>query len=175
MAMPTSARASAGASFMPSPTKATAPALRPPDACLARSAIIVSSASTFCPGSRSARYSSMPTSVATCWATRLTSPVSMTRRFTPAALSLRTACSAPGLTTSATRMRPASTPSLATFTTVPSVTHTSCGTFSRCKSRSLPARTDWPATTARTPIPLTSSLAVMDDSSIALLSSPPFW
>ncbi len=73
IAIPTSARASAGASLTPSPTIATGP-------CALRSSSI---AATLSSGSSSARTSSTPSSAAIASAVPAPSPVSMTIRAMP--------------------------------------------------------------------------------------------
>ena len=101
MAMPTSARASAGASLMPSPTMATAP-------CRASSRTARSLSS----GSTPAITSSTPTRRWMACAVRSLSPVSMTVE-TPIARSCAMAPALDGFTTSATATMPASAPSRA--------------------------------------------------------------
>ena len=99
MAIPTSARASTGASLMPSPTKAS----RSP---LPFSAKSCSTQSTLSAGSSPARYSRMPTWSATFSATEALSPVSITRRLTPLRRSWDTAWGADSLTWSAMTICP---------------------------------------------------------------------
>ena len=98
MAMPTSARVSAGASLMPSPTMATLPrALR---RRISRS---------LPSGSTPAITSSTPACAPMALAVRALSPVSMTTRM-PMFCSARMACGLSGLSTSATAMTPSSLP-----------------------------------------------------------------
>ena len=84
IAIPTSARASTGASLIPSPTKAS----------VFFSPLVFSRDSTFSTlsaGSSSEWYSSIPSRPATLAATLSRSPVSITVRSTPSAFSLLTA------------------------------------------------------------------------------------
>ena len=98
MAMPTSARVSAGASLMPSPTIATLPRSR-------RRRISASLPS----GSTPAITRSTPAAAPMARAVRSLSPVSMTTSM-PIFRSSRTACGLSGLMTSATAMTPRSLP-----------------------------------------------------------------
>ncbi len=95
IAIPTSAWASAGASFTPSPIISTAA----PVCWSSLTAEILSS------GNRLARYS-MPSSSATLAATRSLSPVNSTMRLMPSLLSARTASLTPARSTSATATSP---------------------------------------------------------------------
>ena len=98
IAKPTSAAASAGASFTPSPTIATrAPALRP-----SRSACTTRALSA---GSTSASTSVMPTSRANASAAPRSSPLTSTARR-PSRCSAATAAAAPGLAWSPKASRP---------------------------------------------------------------------
>ena len=102
---------------MPSPTKARAE----------RGGLAASSSSTFSTlsaGSRPPQAWSMPSPAATLSATRCVSPLSITVRRTPAALSSRMASAEWGLTTSEMRMWPAYSPSMAMWMTVPALWHT---------------------------------------------------
>ena len=90
MAMPTSARASDGASLTPSPTIAT---LRP-------AALNESTKAVFCSGRSSARQSSMPSRAPTARAAPSPSPVTMAT-CSPMRFSSATAPAAPGRTASA--------------------------------------------------------------------------
>ncbi len=103
IANPTSAPASAGASFMPSPTIATFS----PCSCSLVISLALSS------GSTSAIKSSTPTSSATVAAVARLSPVSITT-FIPDSRSLATASWESGLIGSDTPSRPSGSPSRAT-------------------------------------------------------------
>ena len=100
MAMPISALDSTGASLMPSPTKASFPL---PD----RASSSFSTWATLSAGSSSLNTWSIPKSEATCSATALASPVSITVLSTPAERRAEMACLEPGFTTSETTMCPA--------------------------------------------------------------------
>ena len=112
MAMPISARESTGASFMPSPTKASLP-------FLPVSASSFSTSATLSAGSRSLRYSSMPSFFAMYSATRPISPVSMTVFFTPIFFSSAMAALEVGFSTSDITTWPAYLPSMAMCIMVP--------------------------------------------------------
>ena len=103
MAIPTSADTSAGASFTPSPTIATVKPRRFTSAIFA----------AFWSGSTSAKYSVMPSSVATHRATVVASPVSMIG-VTPIALSRRKASRDSGRMMSANPMAPIALPAAST-------------------------------------------------------------
>ena len=149
MAMPMSARASAGASLMPSPTMATRPRS-------ARRRISRSLPS----GSTPAITSSAPTSRWMAAAVRSLSPVSITVRM-PMALSSATAARLVGFTVSATAITPSSLPSAAKNSGVlPSSARrrarapispvsTPCASI----MRRLPASTATPSTAADRPSP----------------------
>ncbi len=96
IAMPTVARARAGASLTPSPTMATA----------SYRASIDSMAVTFCSGISSARISSTPTAAAMARAVASLSPVSMTVCVMPTSSNVDSTCSTPGRTVSATAINP---------------------------------------------------------------------
>ena len=114
MAMPMSARASTGASLIPSPTKARSrPSLR--------SFSSRSTCRTLSAGSSWLWTSSTPSWDATCRAAASASPVSITVFSTPSAFRPRMAWAACSLTTSPRRIHPAYTPSTATYTTVPAL------------------------------------------------------
>ncbi|OQA64375.1 MAG: hypothetical protein BWY37_02069 [Firmicutes bacterium ADurb.Bin262] len=95
MAMPTSARARAGASLMPSPI---IPTVLPP-CCRARISCSLS------PGNTSATTLSMPKTFLTACAVAALSPVSITTSM-PSALNASTASRLAGFTLSATAIRP---------------------------------------------------------------------
>ena len=101
MATPTSARASAGASLIPSPTMMTG--ARP------RSARTASSLSA---GVRSASTSSTPITAPTASATSARSPVTMTIRLIPPSRSARMVRAASGRSGSSRTSAPAGTPSI---------------------------------------------------------------
>ena len=134
MAIPISARESTGASLIPSPTNASASF---PCFCSKRRSTCV----TLSAGSSLLCTSLIPTSSATCCATRSSSPVSITRRFTPAALSFFMASAACGLMTSAIRICPAYTLSMARCTIVPTQLHVRYSMPSFFINLSLPAAT----------------------------------
>ena len=147
--MPTSARARAGASLMPSPIMAT----RCP--CFLSSSIAV----TLSSGIRSARTSSTPNSAATARAVASLSPVSITIRLTPVCFNFKRASRAPGRNVSAIKMTPANCPSTATCTGVcplSSIAVASVTPFSRSNA-ALPTSTARPETVAITPRPCTCS------------------
>ena len=106
MAMPMSALDSTGASLMPSPTKASF-------SFSGFSSSRRSTWATLSPGSSSAQTSSTFNSFATCCATRLASPVSITVFFTPAAFSASMAAGEVGLIRSEITMCPAYSPAMA--------------------------------------------------------------
>ena len=108
MAIPMSARESTGASFIPSPTKATASF---PDAL---SAISSSIFSTLSPGRSSLYTSSIPIALATSFAVVLLSPVSITVFLMPSAFSFDIASNVSSFTISETTIYPAYLPSIAT-------------------------------------------------------------
>src|SRR5215218_3007077 len=147
VSMPTSARASAGASLTPSPTIAT----RRPRRC--RSATTASLSS----GRTSANTSSMPRSAATASATWRASPVSITTRL-PSRWSSWTAWRDSGRTASSSARAPSTSPSRATYSTVaPRRRHWSSWPASASGSRSPSSRSRaGPPTAAVTP----STLAV---------------
>ena len=149
MAMPTSARARAGASLMPSPTMATRP-------CFARRRISRSLPS----GSTPAITSSTPTWHWMADAVRSLSPVSMTVRM-PKARSSSIAEALVGFTVSATAMMPSARgPCAKNSGVLPSsakvrACSSKAATFTPCFciSDALPASTTAPPTFARTPPP----------------------
>ncbi len=151
MAIPTSACASAGASLIPSPTKATTS----PRCWRARTS------STFSCGSTPARTFSIPTCRAIAAAVRSLSPVSIITA-SPILFSSETALFAVGLRVSAMPMTPASVPPTATRTTVfPSswraaiLSAASGGRVTPCSVRNggFPISTSAPSTRALTPRP----------------------
>ena len=155
MAMPTSARASAGASLMPSPTMATRP-------CAERRRISRSLSS----GSTPAMTSSAPTRRWIACAVRSLSPVSITVRK-PMARNSSSAAALEGLTVSATATRPHTLPPQAKNKGVlPSSassrargSNAEASTPACCINLALPANAHAPPTFARTPPPATCSKA----------------
>ena len=159
IAMPTSARASTGASFMPSPTNARV-------ASSSRESISPSTWSSLSWGRSSAWNSSIPSSRATTSAVTSRSPVSMTVRRTPCSLSARTACPASGFTSSETCTCPAYAPSTATCTTDPPSVWQVSGTAPTSRIRvALPTATRCPFTVAKTPRPASSVTSLTTQSS----------
>ena len=150
MAMPTSARASTGASFIPSPTNART---FPAGLSLSR----LSTHETLSAGSRSARYSSMPTCEATYSPTSFLSPVSITVRRTPNVLSSAMADLASSFMTSETMMCPRYSPSEHTWMIVPTFSQGFQAAPASSIILELPTQTRWPLTLARTPLPAISS------------------
>ena len=154
MAMPTSARASAGASLMPSPTIATLW----PCACSLRTSRSLSW------GSTSATASSMPVCARMASAAARWSPVSITTRM-PMRLSAATAPRLVGLTTSATASTPSACPAQAKYIGVlparasasPASRRPPGCTPRSCKNARLPARQAWPSTSASMPRPGTDA------------------
>ena len=112
IATPTSARANAGASFMPSPTKASV-----------RFFFFLSSNCSSMPslsaGNSCVWQSSMPTRCATSSPTSLRSPVNMTVLLMPMACNPAMASAASSFIRSATTICPAYSPSMDTCTVVP--------------------------------------------------------
>ena len=152
MAMPMSARASAGASLMPSPTIATLC----PACCSSRTL------SSFWSGSTPATTSSTPTLRATASAVRRWSPVS-SRVRTPMARRRSTAAALVGLTGSATAISPSTLPEQAKKSGVfPSAASASARSDSPPSStprsairHALPASASSPPSVARSPPPTT--------------------
>ena len=105
IATPTSAAASAGASFNPSPTKIVTPSSRS-----------ASTALTFSAGSRSERTRSTPSAAPTDSATSGWSPVTMTTRLIPARRSVRITRGESGRIGSSMTNAPVTTASMATNT-----------------------------------------------------------
>ena len=149
MAMPTSARASAGASLMPSPTMATRP-------CSDRRRISRSLPS----GSTPAMTSSAPTSRWMAAAVRSLSPVSITVRM-PMAESVARAAALEGFTVSATAITPRSSPSCAKKSGVLPMSACRCASSANAPTatlrasimRRLPAHDGRSSTSAATPSP----------------------
>ena len=108
IAIPISARDSTGASFIPSPTKATASLLDDLEA------ISSSILSTLSPGRSSLYTSSIPMLFATSFAVVLLSPVSITVFLMPSAFSFDIASIVSSFTRSETTIYPAYLPSIAT-------------------------------------------------------------
>ena len=157
MAMPTSAAASAGASLMPSPAMATIwPARRN-----------ASTTALFPSGKTSASTSAMPSFLAIASAVPRLSPVSMTMAM-PCAFSASSAARVVGFSGSATAMRPASTPSMATKITVPpsprsrsaSPCKAAVAMPSSAKNLALPSATRRRSTMPVTPLPEGASKSV---------------
>eukprot|EP01137_Pigoraptor_chileana_P013689 Opistho-2@67492 len=155
IAMPTSACASAGESFMPSPTIATTS----PASCNSLTW------SAFCPGSTSAYTVSMPTVCAIVAAVRLLSPVIIATRM-PIDLSAHTAAAAEGLGTSMTATTATTAPSIAqnrpvfpSHSSADSSSSPCCGTTHLLRSihARLPASTTDVPTRQRIPHPGTAS------------------
>ena len=149
MAMPTSARASAGASLMPSPTMATRPSP-------ARRRISRSLPS----GSTPAMTSSAPTSRWMAAAVRSLSPVSITVRM-PMSFSTARAAALEGFTVSATATMPRSSPSweknngvLPSSASCLAASGNAPVSMPRASiMRRLPASEGWSSTSAATPSP----------------------
>src|SRR6202163_1071024 len=158
IAIPTSACASAGASFTPSPTMAT----------LSPCACSFFTSDALSPGRTSAITVSIPSRRATDSAVRRLSPVTMAVR-TPISFRRATASFADGRISSATATMPARAPPTTTYTGVlasparPAVRSRKSGgneIFISVSSASFPTKTSVPSTVARTPLPVTASKVV---------------
>ncbi len=154
MAMPTSAWASAGASFTPSPTMAT---MRPSPCSLATSCALFS-------GSTSAIYFSIPAWDAMTAAVRRLSPVNIMMSM-PIPRSSLIACTDVSLRTSATPTIPATRPSTEMIMAVlpspssllsPSSMPSTSTPLASISAR-LPINSSFPRTEARTPLPVMDS------------------
>ncbi len=169
IAKPTSARASAGASLMPSPT---IPTVRPS----ARSRSISRALSA---GRTSATTRVMPTRRATASAVRLSSPVTIATSR-PSARRFSMAPAASGLTSSATATSPAAIPSTATYIDVfPSLASAVARSTSASTStprsrirRRFPARMRRPSTVPATPFPAMASNSATGASAMARSAAP---
>ena len=165
IATPTSAVASAGASFSPSPTITRIPA------ALSRSS---ATASTLSAGVRSARTASTPIAAPTMSATPAWSPVTITIRRTPARRRERMTRGVSGRIGSSRTSAPASRPSAATQTAVaPSIvarrrtSRAQAGSMaidvSWTANATVPTRTSIPSTTPETPAPGVSTASSGSD------------
>ena len=157
IATPISALERTGASLIPSPTNARFSFAPFSPRSLSTCATLSAGRSSLC-------ISSRPSSVPTRCAVLAVSPVSITV-FMPPALRPAIASFDVGLTTSDMVIQPAYTPSIATYTAVPS----SCSDVTEAPtlfiSLTLPAATFFPSTTAFTPWPATSSMPLTRSSS----------
>ena len=156
IAIPTSARANTGASLIPSPTKAIVSSVF--FSLMRRSMWLTLSA-----GSNSAKYSVTLVCSATCSTTSLLSPLNITVLLTPNCFKASIAFTASAFSWSEITIWPAYSPSIATWTIVPTwlVQRLQVGIVipSVLIKRLLPTLTFWLLTVAVIPCPAVSCIS----------------